>query len=207
MLEGNLISSPLFWIIVLLFAVGVLWLRQKIHKRRRFDLTKITLKDIDKMDGHEFEDYLYVLLSALGYEEVYQTKKSRDYGADLLFESEDGKRYVVQAKRYKEKLGLSAVQEIYTAQAYYDATQAVIVTSAGRISDPCLKLASATNVHIVDRDDLEEIIKLFKKGKREEAMRFVEEPYEHVAYSSKDSLEKPPKKRGYIQAGEYFYRL
>ncbi len=187
-------------------ALLLIWLRWKLHRKRRYDLSKITLKDIDKMDGHEFEDYLFVLLSALPYEQVYQTKKSRDYGADLIFEDE-GVRTVVQAKRYREKLGLSAVQEIFTAQTYYKANQAVIITTASRISDPCLKLASATGVKIIDREDLEDMIRLFKKGRMDEASDILEEPIEPVSYKPSDSLERPSEKRGMIQAGDYFYRL
>ncbi|MDV2686339.1 restriction endonuclease [Alkalihalophilus lindianensis] len=206
MVDSFSFSSPIVWIGILIF-IGLLgWIRWKLWRRRRFDLAKITLRDIDKMDGHEFEDYLYVLISALDYDHIYQTKKSRDYGADLIFEDQEGFRTVVQAKRYRDKMGLSAVQEVYTAKTYYGADRALIITSAEKISEPCMKLASATGVQIVDRLDLEDVIKAFKKGHFEEAWELLEEPPDPVKYTPMDSLEKPPERRGMIQAGEYFYK-
>ncbi|ERN52409.1 restriction endonuclease [Alkalihalophilus marmarensis] len=208
MIDSFSISSSLvIWIagaLVVLLLIG--WIKWIVGRRRKFDLAKITMRDIDKMDGHEFEDYLYVLISALEYEQVYQTKKSRDYGADLLYEQQDGTKCVVQAKRYREKLGLSAVQEVYAAKAFYGAERALIITTADKLSDSCLKLAAATDVHIVDRLDLDAVIKAFKKGRYAEAWEVLDVSLEPVAYSSTNSLEKPPEVRGAIQAGEYFYK-
>ncbi|WP_100405190.1 restriction endonuclease [Bacillus solitudinis] len=183
------------------------WLVYKKNRRKRYDLSKMTLDDIDKMDGYEFEDYLYVLLRAIGYEQIYQTKKSRDYGADLLFIDRTNQKTVVQAKRYLEKVGLSAVQEVYAAQAFYEANSALVITSAKHISEPCLKLATAANVKIIDREDLGEIIHAFKKKNFERAQEIVEVPDEPVGYTSEDSLTANNDKRGLIQAGDYYYKI
>ncbi|KHF39719.1 restriction endonuclease [Halalkalibacter okhensis] len=177
------------------------------RKKKRFDVTKISISDIDRMSGHDFEDYLYVLFVALGYEETFLTKKSRDFGADLLFRDRLEAQTVVQAKRIADKIGLEAVQEIYAAQAYYGADQALIVTSAGDISEPCRKLATATKVRIVTREDLIEIIRLFKKGKKTEAQAVIELPYEEADYNAEDSIHDLDHQRGLVKAGEYFYKL
>ncbi len=177
----------------------------KFKRKRRFDVAKITLSDIDQMTGHEFEEYLYVLIKALGYE-TYLTKKSRDFGADLLFRDGTGQLTVVQAKRLSEKLGLDAVQEIYTAQAYYLAEKALIITSAEQASEPCRKLAAATKVKIIDREQLSQIIKLFKRNRFDEAQELIEELFEWVDFKAEDSIEVIESKRGLVQAGEYFYK-
>ncbi len=185
-----------------MIVVGVIL---KIKRKKRFDVAKINLSDIDQMTGHEFEEYLYVLIKVLGYE-TYLTKKSRDFGADLLFRDQADQLTVVQAKRLSDKLGLDSVQQIYTAQAYYLADKALIITSAEQASDPCRKLAAATKVKIIDREHLSEIVKQFKRGRFEEVKELVEEMFEWVDFKAEDSIETIEPKRGLVHAGEYFYK-
>ncbi|KAA8786691.1 restriction system protein [Paenibacillus sp. 4624] len=138
---------------------------------------KITIKDIDKMeDGSEFELYLYNLFERLGYEEVHKTTSSRDFGADLVFVDRLGRRTVVQAKRYgaNHPVGLSAVQEIYTSIRYYEADRSIVLTSA-RYTEACRTLAAVNEVKLLDREDLIELIALFKSRRLDEAMELIEE--------------------------------
>ncbi len=208
-MEGvRLLEGSLAWILTIsaIIALCIAMIIVRFRRRRRYDLAKITLKDIDQMTGYEFEDYLYVLFSALEYEQTFLTKKSGDYGADLLLLNDIGEKIVVQVKRLTDKLGLTAVQEVYAAQAYYDADRALIVTSTADISGPCRKLAAATKVRIVDRDELNEIIHSFKRGRYVDARAFIEEPFEPVFYNPSASLEVLEQERGLIQAGEFFYK-
>jgi restriction system protein len=177
-----------------------------IQKKKRFDVRKITIVDIDQMSGHAFEDYLYVLFVALGYEETFLTKKSRDYGADLIFRDGSDLQTVVQAKRLTEKLGLDAVQEIFAAKAYYQAGRAMIITSTNQVSDPCKKLAAATKVSIVDRDNLKEVINYFKRGHLYKAQLIIEMPFDEVEYNAEDSFDDIDQQRGMIKAGDYYYK-
>ena len=138
---------------------------------------KITIKDIDKMeDGSEFELYLYNLFEQLGYDEVHKTTSSRDFGADLVFVDRLGRRSVVQAKRYgaNHPVGLHAVQEIYTSMRYYEADRSIILTSA-RYTDACRTLAAVNGVKLLDREDLMDLILLFKSRRLDEAMELIEE--------------------------------
>ncbi|MCM3759547.1 restriction endonuclease [Alkalihalobacillus oceani] len=186
----------------LLFLALFIW---RLRRRRRFDVAKITLADIDRMTGYEFEEYLYVLLTALDYE-TFLTKKSRDFGADLLFYDTYDQKTVVQAKRLADPLGLTAVQEVYAAKAYYEADKALIITTAPSLTESCRKLASAAKVTIVDREQLVDIVKDFKRGREELARVQLEAPYEQVAYREEDSLEQLGSGKGLIQAGEFYYR-
>ncbi|WP_054703767.1 restriction endonuclease [Bacillus sp. JCM 19041] len=78
---------PILAVIGLLMAVVVI--RNQLRKRKRTDVGKITIGDIDRMEGSEFEDYVAVAFAVSGFT-TYQTKKSRDYGADLIVIGEDG---------------------------------------------------------------------------------------------------------------------
>ena len=99
---------------------------------------------IDKMDGHQFEVYLKALFRELGYSPTV-TKQSNDFGADLILKGKN--RIVIQAKRYgmKNRVGISAVQEIYAAQAYYKAHEGWVVTNSV-YTRQAKELAEACNV-------------------------------------------------------------
>jgi restriction system protein len=85
-------------------------------------------KDIDSMDGIQFEYYLMELYLSRGYG-VEVTNASGDYGADLLLHK-DGKKNVVQAKRYSKDVGIKAVQEVLGAKSYYQADEAWVVSNS-----------------------------------------------------------------------------
>lgn len=97
---------------------AILILRKKKHEER---LKKSGIAEIDKMEGIQFENYLGHLLRAQGYK-IEVSKATGDYGADLLIQK-DGKRIVVQAKRYSENVGSKAVQEVQASIVHYKATK------------------------------------------------------------------------------------
>lgn len=81
-----------------------------IQQKRAERLKRSGIAEIDKMDGVQFEQYLGHLFRSQGYK-AEVTKAAGGYGADLVL-SKDGKRIVVQAKRYSKNVGLKAVQEV-----------------------------------------------------------------------------------------------
>ncbi|WP_176521379.1 restriction endonuclease, partial [Priestia megaterium] len=66
---------------------------------------------------------------------------------------------VIQAKRYgsKNRVSISAVQEVYGAKAYYKANQAWVVTNS-YFTKQAKELAAACDVTLVDRADLQKFI-------------------------------------------------
>ncbi|MCW4014475.1 MAG: restriction endonuclease, partial [Candidatus Bathyarchaeota archaeon] len=91
------------------------------------ELHGITIRDLDRLDGREFEDYLATLFGSLGYA-VKLTPESRDYGADLILTNKDGVRIAVQAKkRTKNTVGLDAVQQVIGARGYYKCDIAIVI--------------------------------------------------------------------------------
>jgi len=106
---------------------------------------------VDSMNGYEFEDFLVKLFSYLGYE-VEETARSQDQGADLFVKRFD-KRVVIQAKNYTDNVGNSAVQQSLAAKAFYGCDEAMVVTNS-YFTPSARELAMATNVRLVDRDEL-----------------------------------------------------
>ncbi|GIP22827.1 restriction endonuclease [Paenibacillus sp. J22TS3] len=170
------IAALLVIIVVGLIIRGLLKRRSIYNRKGIIDPTKVSIRDIDKMeDGKEFEEYLYRLFVALGYEDAYKTVGSRDFGADLVFTDRGGSRNVIQAKRYAESnpVGLSAVQEIYSSMRYYGAQKSIVIASS-RYTEACEILAGYNGVRLIDRSELKEMIDLFKANEWMEVMDIIE---------------------------------
>ena len=120
--------------------------RAKMSRYRRS-----TLAQIDAMSGEDFERYLQAVFYGAGYH-AHLTPQSNDFGADLIFTS-DKTRTVVQAKRYKNPVGIEAVQQVIGALYYYNADIAFVITNS-YFTPSARKLAAAANVILWDRNDL-----------------------------------------------------
>lgn len=82
-----------------------------------------------QLNGYDFEEYIANLLRLNKYENVCVTKKSSDYGADVLAEK-SGIRYVFQCKYYTSVVGIASVQQVYAAKDFYNTHVAVVVTNS-----------------------------------------------------------------------------
>ncbi|EHL68143.1 hypothetical protein HMPREF1014_04769 [Bacillus sp. 7_6_55CFAA_CT2] len=160
---SNLPKMPnILQILICIFILYVLFrickfMYRKIQERRILKrMAKSGIRYIDKMDGHQFEVYLKALFRELGYSPTV-TKQSNDFGADLVLKGKN--RIVIQAKRYgmKNRVGISAVQEIYAAQAYYKANEGWVVTNSV-YTRQAKELAEACNVKLIDRVELQKLI-------------------------------------------------
>jgi len=109
------------------------------------------LNDIDTMSGPDFERYLKFLFSKLGFK-VQQTAAHGDFGADLVA-SNRGERVVIQAKRYRRKVGVKAVQEAVAAKGYYSCDKAMVVTNSF-FTRQAATLAHRNRVELWDRNRL-----------------------------------------------------
>ncbi|ETT45726.1 hypothetical protein C162_20371 [Paenibacillus sp. FSL R7-269] len=133
-------------VIVLMIVIG---------QKRAERLKKSGIAEIDKMEGVQFEQYLGHLFRSQGYK-AEVTQAAGDYGADLVL-SKDGKRIVVQAKRYSKNVGLKAVQEVRGAVSHYGASAAWVVTNRD-YTEQAYKLAKSNNVRLIGREELIEML-------------------------------------------------
>lgn len=107
--------------------------------------------ELDQLSGLEFEEFLAGLFRAQGYA-AELTPTSGDYGADLIL-SKDGRRIAIQAKRYLGSVGVGAVQEALSGQAYYQCHTAWVITT-GAFTPNALELAKKSGVKMVGRSDI-----------------------------------------------------
>lgn len=105
--------------------------------------------------GVAFEQYLKGVLESAGCDMAQMTKASGDYGADLLIDHR-GRRIILQAKSYSEKVGLDAVQEVATARKVYHAQEAWVVTD-NEFTANARALAVENDVHLIDRNSLDSV--------------------------------------------------
>lgn len=111
-----------------------------------------TLREVDQMTGTEFEHFCKDILSKNGFKEIFVTKASGDYGADLIAKK-DGIKYVIQCKRYSGNVGEDSVRQVYASKKVYDAEIAVVLTNS-HFTDAAFELAKHNQVHLWHRKKL-----------------------------------------------------
>lgn len=129
-------------------------------KRRKHDAWiyqygKAKVAELDKLSGVEFEEFLAGLFRQSGYV-AELTAASGDYGADIIL-SKAGERIAVQAKRYIGSVGVQAVQEALSGQAYYDCSSAWVVTT-GSYTTNAIELAKKSGVRMIGRNDIAKLM-------------------------------------------------
>lgn len=127
--------------------IGFAFLR-RMHKARS--------RDMDLMEGHDFEVFCAELLRKRGFLDVSVTKGSGDYGVDILAEK-DGITYAIQCKRYDTPVGVKAVQEAYAGRDYYDRMVGAVLTNQ-YFTTPAVEAAQKLKILLWDRGYLESML-------------------------------------------------
>jgi HJR/Mrr/RecB family endonuclease len=109
--------------------------------------------DFSKMTGLDFETYVARVLQHNGFESIRGTPVTGDQGADLIA-TKDGKKIIVQAKRYEGTVGNKAVQEVLSAVAFYGGDQGWVITNS-TFTTSAKQLAQRTGIILVDGHDLD----------------------------------------------------
>lgn len=136
-----------FYIVKMMIKI-ILWIFKGV-----FGLLFGFIPDLDEsMTGEEFEEYVKEVLIRNGYKHVELTKRSGDFGVDILAEYK-GKAYAIQCKLYSRPVGVSAVQQASAGCTYYECDQGVVITNQ-RFTAQAISLANANNVLLWDGDML-----------------------------------------------------
>lgn len=116
--------------------------------------------DYDLMNGWQFEEFCAKVLENNGFSETTVTSGSGDFGADIIAYKNE-KKYVIQCKNYSSKVGNKAVQEIFSAKAYYKADFAAVMTN-NYFTEHAIEHAKGTDVILWNRDCLDRMISNIK---------------------------------------------
>lgn len=175
-------------LIILLFPIIFIWAicrKFKYSKRQKNEnIDILNISQIDSLSGSEFENLLKEIFEKQGYF-VETTKKSHDYGADLVLKK-NNQLSIVQAKCYSKNIGIKAIQEIISAKRHYEADELFVATNR-YFSKDAIILASEHDVRLIDRDVLTRLVhdylpKISVSGKKyvatlDEEKRKIEEKY------------------------------
>lgn len=138
--------------VIIIGAIFIAVIVKDIKKRKYLESG---IDVVDKMDGSEFEKFLSAHFKNLGYK-VSLTPDTNDYGADLVL-TKDATKTVVQAKRYKDKVGIAAVQEITAAINYYKADKGIVISNSF-FTKNAYALAEKNNIELWNREKLMKIM-------------------------------------------------
>lgn len=114
------------------------------------------LRELMAMDPYDFEDLVAEVYRAYGHR-AEQVGQSGDHGIDVEVRTRDGKRWVVQCKRYRDSVGEHYVRELYGVMTAEKADKAVLVTTA-EITPPAEMWARGKPIELVDGRALMKLI-------------------------------------------------
>jgi hypothetical protein len=115
-----------------------------------------SLGDVLSLTPGEFEDLTVRLLESLGYTDVRRSGGAGDLGADVVAQDREGRRTVVQCKRFApgSTLGSPIVQTfIGMVHRHHQAGRGIIVTTVP-YTEPATQLAQSQGIALVDGTDL-----------------------------------------------------
>lgn len=123
-------------------------------------LRALSMANVDTMNGIEFEHYAAALLANEGFTDVQVTRASGDNGVDIMA-TRSGKRYAIQAKRYKGTVSRRAVSDAVAGMLPYGCNACMVITS-GHLSPKAMDFARAHQCEIVDRNVLADWVMRFR---------------------------------------------
>ncbi len=119
-----------------------------------------TIEDIDNSsaDGIDFELFVADLFRQMGYR-CETTKRTGDMGADIIAEK-IGEKIAIQCKRSRNSISPNAVQEVFTSIQYYSCDKSIVITNS-ELTSGAKELAKVNNIEIIERSQLESLMKKF----------------------------------------------
>lgn len=116
-------------------------------------LERIKASPIKNLSPLEFEEFTKEYLEDRNYKQVHLTSTSGDFGADVIAIAPDNVRVCIQCKKYSNPVGVAAIQEIYSAKAYYNCGRASVVTTSVGFTKPAIDFADKVKVSLFVFDD------------------------------------------------------
>ncbi|MYW04724.1 restriction endonuclease [Streptomyces sp. SID3343] len=158
-----LVGVVVIAVVVIVVLYGVRWFRLAVRRERRewsahaeaSRQTRIrSLSAVDALTGAEFEQHVAELCRRDGCLDVEVSGGAGDLGADVVGALPDGRKLVIQCKRYapSRSVGSPDMQRfVGTARPVHEADVAVLVASC-RFTAPARDLAHDQDIVTVDRE-------------------------------------------------------
>ncbi len=141
----GLLTAAGFLTLIMLWTV-VFW--QKRELARQSVLPEMSLDELYALSPRAFEHYVAELFERRGYK-VEVRGRSGDLGVDLMLTQANGRRAVVQCKRYRHPIGPEIVRELFGTMIHERAVHGFLVTTA-EISDGARSWAADKPITLID---------------------------------------------------------
>lgn len=154
-LAGLLTAAGFLTLIILWVVVG--W--QRIEAQRVGHVPTMTLDELYALSPRDFEHYVAALFMRRGYK-VELRGRTGDLGVDLALTQFDGRKAIVQCKRYRHSVGPEIIRELFGTMVHERAAHGFLVTTA-EISDGARAWAADKPITLIDGQTL---VRLGKAG-------------------------------------------
>jgi hypothetical protein len=135
------------------------WRSYRETQRLTAVLPQFSLDELRALSPGAFEKYVAALFQQQEYQ-VYRRGGSGDLGVDLELIHRDGRRAIVQCKRYQHNVGPDAVRELFGTLVHERAHHAFLVTTA-EISTAARAWAQGKPITLIDGRSLVQIVARF----------------------------------------------
>jgi restriction system protein len=132
-----------------------LWWRHRTQEPKPAQMKPISLEALYALSPGDFEKYVGTLFRSKGYK-VALRGGSGDHGVDLELIGQDGRRAVVQCKRYQHTVGEDIVRELFGTMIHERSMRGFLVTTA-EISASAKEWAQGKPITLIDGPTLVEI--------------------------------------------------
>lgn len=159
----------------------------------------------DTEDPYEYEKLVAEKLCSLGWS-AYATSGSGDQGADVIAEHR-GIKLIIQCKLYNQPVGNKAVQEVASAERFFDGNFSAVVTN-NEFTKSARRLAESLNVYLIHHSQLEELSNILLGDERPRAIyskntidiaRLISEELESLGWITSYDPEEPTDEKGEYQ--------
>lgn len=131
---------------LLMLWIIVIW--QRAELRREIRRPAMTVEQLYALSPRAFEHYVAELFERRGYA-VEVRGRAGDLGVDLALTRADGRRAIVQCKRYRHMIGPEIVRELFGTMIHERAAHGFLVTTAD-ISEGARAWAADKPITLID---------------------------------------------------------
>ena len=156
------LSTILFFVtgfILIAIWIGVTYWRRSRTRSKAFGISSEGLLNLPPGD---FEEMVAELYRAMGHQ-AKRTGMSSDHGIDVVVKAKNGKKWVVQCKRWRTPAGESIVRDFYGTMQHEKAAQGAIIATSG-FSQAAIEWAKGKPLYLYNGDDF---LRLWERVKKQ----------------------------------------
>lgn len=160
------INTFLFFTLgILLSAAFLIPLLAQLLKSRENLLSIQDIETLRLLPPQKFEELIAVYFRQYGYQ-VDHTGRTGDHGVDLIVQTPDNGKWIVQCKRWKGAVGEPLVRDLYGAMFHEGASRAFLMTT-GTFTQAATAWVLGKPIILYDGEGLVKLIKRTQKQNRQ----------------------------------------